>query len=92
MDNRDALGDAIDDAVARLAEVRAALAAGDDDALVRWSEQAAADRERLESVTELRARRPWESAGALGGARPGLQEHHEPRAAARRCRRGRVDA
>lgn len=47
MDNRDALGEAIDDAVARLAKVRAALAAGDRDALVRWSEQAAADRERL---------------------------------------------
>jgi prephenate dehydrogenase len=47
MDNRDALGQAIDDAVARLAEVRAALAAGDRQALVRWSEQAAADRERL---------------------------------------------
>jgi prephenate dehydrogenase len=48
MDNRDALGQAIDDAVARLAEVRAALAAGDREALVRWSEQAAADRERLQ--------------------------------------------
>jgi prephenate dehydrogenase len=47
MDNRDALGDAIDDALARLAEARAALAAGDDEALVRWSEQAAADRARL---------------------------------------------
>ncbi len=47
MDNRDALGDAIDDAIARLVEVRAALAAGDEAALVRWSEQAAEDRERL---------------------------------------------
>ena len=47
MDNRHALGDAIDDAVARLVEVRAALAAGDEAAVVRWSEQAAEDRERL---------------------------------------------
>ena len=47
MDNRDALGAAIDDAVARLTHVRAALAATDREALVRWSEQAAADRERL---------------------------------------------
>jgi prephenate dehydrogenase len=47
MDNRDALGVAIDDAVARLAAVRAALAAGDRDALVRWNEQASADREAL---------------------------------------------
>ncbi|HUY60042.1 MAG TPA: prephenate dehydrogenase/arogenate dehydrogenase family protein [Solirubrobacteraceae bacterium] len=47
LDNRHALGDAIDDAVARLVEVRAALAAADEAALVRWSEQAAADRERL---------------------------------------------
>jgi prephenate dehydrogenase len=47
LDNRDALGDAIDDAVARLIEVRAALAGADEAALVHWSEQAAADRERL---------------------------------------------
>jgi prephenate dehydrogenase len=47
MDNRHALGDAIDDAVARLVEVRAALATGDEAALARWSEQAAVDRERL---------------------------------------------
>jgi len=47
MDNRDALGEAIDDAVARLTAVRAALAAGDREALVRWSEQAAADREAM---------------------------------------------
>jgi prephenate dehydrogenase len=49
MDNRRALGDAIDDAVARLVEVRSALAVGDEAALVRWSEQAAADRVRLSS-------------------------------------------
>jgi prephenate dehydrogenase len=47
MDNRDALGAAIDDAIARLGEVRAALVAGDLDAIVRWSEQAAADRARV---------------------------------------------
>lgn len=47
MDNREALGDAIDDAVARLSDVRTALATGDRDAIVRWSEQAAADRARL---------------------------------------------
>ncbi len=47
MDNRDALRYAIDDAVARLAEVREILAAADHDALVRWSEQSAADRRRL---------------------------------------------
>ena len=47
MDNRDALAEAIGDALARLSGVRAALAAGDREALVRWSEQAAADRQRL---------------------------------------------
>lgn len=47
MDNRKALQAAIDDAVARLGEVRAALEAGDQQAIVRWSEQAAANRERL---------------------------------------------
>jgi prephenate dehydrogenase len=47
MDNRQALGEAIDDAIARLVEVRAVLEAADDAALVRWSEQAAADRARL---------------------------------------------
>jgi prephenate dehydrogenase len=47
MDNRQALGEAIDDAIARLVEVRAVLEAGDDGALVRWSEQAAVDRARL---------------------------------------------
>jgi prephenate dehydrogenase len=47
VENREALGAAIDDAVARLVEVRAALAAGDREALVRWSEQAAADRAKL---------------------------------------------
>jgi prephenate dehydrogenase len=47
LDNRQALGEAIDDAIARLVEVRAVLEAADDAALVRWSEQAAADRARL---------------------------------------------
>jgi prephenate dehydrogenase len=47
MDNRDALGEAIDDAITRLHEVRETLAGGDRDAVVRWSEQAAADRETL---------------------------------------------
>jgi len=47
MDNRDALARAIDNAVERLQAVRETLAGGDHEALVRWSEQAAADRERL---------------------------------------------
>ena len=47
MDNRDALGEAIDDAITRLREVREKIAAGDRDAVVRWAEQAAADRETL---------------------------------------------
>ena len=47
MDNRDALAQAIDDAITRLVEVRDTLAAADRAALVSWSEQAAADRARL---------------------------------------------
>jgi prephenate dehydrogenase len=47
IDNRDALTDAIDDAIARLRAVRDTLAAADRDALTSWSEQAAADRARL---------------------------------------------
>ena len=47
MDNREALGAAIDDVVARLREVRDALAAADRDALASWNERAATDRSRL---------------------------------------------
>jgi prephenate dehydrogenase len=45
--NRYALGAAIDEAVGRLAEVRAALQAGDSQALAAWNERARVDREKL---------------------------------------------
>ena len=45
--NADALIGALDDAVARLGAVRAALAAGDGDAVADWNEAAGADRRRL---------------------------------------------
>jgi prephenate dehydrogenase len=47
LDNRDELIAAIDGAVARLRYVQGRLEAADHDALVRWSEQAAADSRRL---------------------------------------------
>jgi prephenate dehydrogenase len=47
MDNRDELIAAIDGVVARLQYVQHRLEAADSEALVLWSEQAAADRERL---------------------------------------------
>jgi prephenate dehydrogenase len=45
--NREALVAAIDDAVRRLGEVRAALAAADAEALAAWNERARGERERL---------------------------------------------
>ena len=45
--NRDALVERIDDAIARLSSVRAALAGADDAALTAWNEAAAADRRAL---------------------------------------------
>ena len=45
--NADALVDALDDAVARLQEARAHVAAGDVEALGAWQAQAAEDRRRL---------------------------------------------
>jgi prephenate dehydrogenase len=45
--NRDALIVQLDDAVRRLGEVRAALAADDGDALTHWNDAAGADRRRL---------------------------------------------
>jgi len=47
LSNADALMFAIDDATARLNSVRAALAAGDGDALAAWNDGARADRRRL---------------------------------------------
>ena len=47
LSNADALMSAIDDATARLNSVRAALAAGDGDALAAWNDGARADRRRL---------------------------------------------
>ncbi len=47
LSNRDALVGQIDEATARLAAVRAALAAGDADAVREWNEAAGADRRRL---------------------------------------------
>ncbi len=48
LENRVALGAAVDDAIARLEQVRALLVSADSVALARWCEQAAADRSRLE--------------------------------------------
>jgi prephenate dehydrogenase len=47
MDNRDELIAALDGAIARLQDVQERLQAADRDAVVRWCEQAAAERERL---------------------------------------------
>jgi prephenate dehydrogenase len=62
LSNRDALVALIDEALARLGEVRGALAAADRDAIERWNEGARADRDALlgvglagGSVHELRA-------------------------------------
>ncbi|WP_196189048.1 prephenate dehydrogenase/arogenate dehydrogenase family protein [Conexibacter sp. W3-3-2] len=48
--NRDALVDQLDDAVARLQDVRAALVAQDAGAIARWNDAARADREALLQV------------------------------------------
>ncbi|HEY2719099.1 MAG TPA: prephenate dehydrogenase/arogenate dehydrogenase family protein [Solirubrobacteraceae bacterium] len=65
MSNRDALIAAIDELAARVAEVRATLAAGDGTAVTAWNEAARADREKLlgavsrdGAVGELRASVP----------------------------------
>jgi prephenate dehydrogenase len=47
LSNRDALTAEIDGAIERLQAARAALAAGDGEAITAWNEQAAADRRRL---------------------------------------------
>jgi prephenate dehydrogenase len=47
LSNRDALIGGIDDAVARLAAVKAALAAGDADAVAAWNDAARIDRDAL---------------------------------------------
>jgi prephenate dehydrogenase len=47
LSNRDALTDELDATLARLTEIRAALAAGDGPAIARWNDAAAADRRRL---------------------------------------------
>jgi len=63
--NADALIDAIDDATARLAAVRAALEGGDAEAIAGWNDGAGEDRRRLleadlagSEVTELRVSVP----------------------------------
>jgi prephenate dehydrogenase len=79
--NRDALLDAIDELSARVAEIRAALAAGDAQAVTEWNDAARAERERLlgagltgGAVAELRVSVPnrpgviAQIALALGGA------------------------
>jgi len=65
LSNRDALIDAVDGTIARLHEVRTALAAADREAIERWSDAARADREALsgagqtgDAVHELRAAAP----------------------------------
>jgi prephenate dehydrogenase len=45
--NRDAIAKQIDDAIARLTEVRSALAAADETKIVAWNDAAADDRRRL---------------------------------------------
>ena len=47
LSNRDALGVALDETIARLGEVRRALADGSPDAITAWNDGAAADRRRL---------------------------------------------
>ncbi len=47
MANHDLLGEAVEEAIAALVQIRDSLMAGDREALVRWSEQAAADRAGL---------------------------------------------
>lgn len=47
LSNRDALAVGLDDTIARLVAVRAALAAGDADRITTWNETAARDRRRL---------------------------------------------
>jgi prephenate dehydrogenase len=47
LSNRDALGAQIDETIARLADVRSALADGDGVRLTAWNDEAAADRRRL---------------------------------------------
>ncbi|HEX4838153.1 MAG TPA: prephenate dehydrogenase/arogenate dehydrogenase family protein [Solirubrobacteraceae bacterium] len=47
LSNRDALVEAIDEAIGRLGEVRMALADGDSGALAAWNERARAEREQL---------------------------------------------
>jgi prephenate dehydrogenase len=79
--NRDSLLDAIDELSARVAAVRAALAAGDAPAVTEWNDAARAERERLlgagltgGAVAELRVSVPnrpgviAQIALALGGA------------------------
>jgi prephenate dehydrogenase len=79
--NRDALLDAIDELSARVARVRAALAAGDAPAVTEWNDAARVERERLlgagltgGAVAELRVSVPnrpgviAQIALALGGA------------------------
>jgi len=63
--NRDALVEQIDQTIARLQDVRSALAAGDADAVTAWNDAAADDRRRLlekglegGDVHELRASVP----------------------------------
>lgn len=46
-DNAEALGEAVDEAIGRLEQVRDALRSGDREWLLRWQEEAAGDRRRL---------------------------------------------
>ncbi|HWF53785.1 MAG TPA: prephenate dehydrogenase/arogenate dehydrogenase family protein [Solirubrobacteraceae bacterium] len=50
MSNADALGVELERAIARLQDVRAALSAGDAEAITAWNEAAAGDRRRLHSA------------------------------------------
>jgi prephenate dehydrogenase len=57
--NRDALADALAEHGLRLADVRAALAAGDREWLLRFMREAAAGRERLQAAEAVPWERPW---------------------------------
>ena len=99
--NADALVPAIDDTVARLARVRAALAAGDGDAVAAWNDGAREERRRLRgaelavsAVCELRVsvpNRPGVVARARARARPGGRQHRRHGAGAGRRQRLRHD-
>ena len=99
LSNRDALSARIDDTIARLSDVRDALASGDAERITSWNEAASADRRRLLEAQlaggplfELRAsvpNRPGVIAElALELGRGGRQHHRHGSVPGRRHERG----